>query len=143
MNNEEVREWMEIADSDFDSAQILNDATRKHYEIICYHCAQAAEKYLKGYLVYHDVVPRKTHDLSFLNNLCIEKDGTFTDIQALCDFLTTFATDTRYPNKYEVTESDVSISLNAVEKIKNFKSILNLRDIISESDDELKTIIKR
>jgi len=131
MNVDEVREWMEIADRDFDSAYILNEAARRHYEIICYHCAQAAEKYLKGYLVYHDVVPRKTHDLSFLNSLCIEKDGTFTDIQALCDFLTTFATDIRYPNPYEVTEGNVTIALNAVEKIRNFKPILDLREIIN------------
>ena len=52
MNNEEVKEWLEIADKDFDSAQILNEAVRRHYEIICYLCAQAVEKYLKGYLVF-------------------------------------------------------------------------------------------
>jgi len=52
MNNEEAREWMTIADSDLDSAKILNNAVYKHCEIICYHCAQAVEKYFKGYLVY-------------------------------------------------------------------------------------------
>ena len=41
MNNEEVKEWFDIADSDFDSAKILNEAFRKHYGITCYHCAQA------------------------------------------------------------------------------------------------------
>ena len=34
MNSEEVKEWMTIADCDFDSAKILNEATRKYYEII-------------------------------------------------------------------------------------------------------------
>jgi len=34
--------------------------------IICYHCQQSGEKYLKGYLVLKDVEPPKTHDLRVL-----------------------------------------------------------------------------
>ena len=49
MNNEEVREWLEVADRDLDSALLLNEAVRRHFEVICYLCAQAAEKYLKGH----------------------------------------------------------------------------------------------
>jgi HEPN domain-containing protein len=66
MNIDDVKEWIEIADDDFDSAEILNKAFRKHNEIICYHCAQAVEKYLKGYMEYKDIVPEKTHNLSYL-----------------------------------------------------------------------------
>jgi HEPN domain-containing protein len=80
MNNENVMEWLQLADDDLYSAKILNEAERKPYEIICYHCAQAAEKYLKGYLTHHDVIPKKTHDLVFLNNLCTEKDSEFQNI---------------------------------------------------------------
>ena len=43
MHIDDVKEWMKIADNDFDSAIILNQAYHKHYEIICYHCAQAVE----------------------------------------------------------------------------------------------------
>ena len=39
MNIDDVKEWIIIADDDFDSAEILNQAFRKHNEIICYHCA--------------------------------------------------------------------------------------------------------
>jgi len=31
MNIEDVFEWIKIADDDFDSAEILNQAARKHY----------------------------------------------------------------------------------------------------------------
>jgi HEPN domain-containing protein len=75
MNIDDVKEWIEIADNDFDSAILLNEAVRKHHEIICYHCSQAVEKYLKGYLVSMNIVPKKTHDLRFLNSLCIELDN--------------------------------------------------------------------
>ena len=77
MNIEDVSEWIKIADDDFDSEEILNQAARKHYEIICYHCAQAAEKYLKGYLEYKDIIPEKTHNLAYLNSICIENDANF------------------------------------------------------------------
>ena len=130
MNNEEVKEWLEIADRDFDSAQILNEAVRRHYEIICYLCAQAAEKYLKGYLVFNDIVPEKTHNLARLNISCTRFDADFRNVFDECRFLTSFATDIRYPNRYEVTENHVNFAIASVEKIKHFKPILELRDIV-------------
>ncbi|MDR1970654.1 MAG: HEPN domain-containing protein [Treponema sp.] len=57
MNINDAKEWMIIADDDFDSAKILNDSVRKHMEVICYLSAQAAEKYLKCYLTYKDIIP--------------------------------------------------------------------------------------
>ena len=130
MNNEEVQEWLEVADRDFDSALILNEAMRRHFEVICYLCAQASEKYLKGYLVYNDIVPKKTHDLRHLNIDCSEIYNDFQNVYDECIFLTKFATDIRYPNKYEVTESDVNRAIAAVEKIRNFKPISDLRDVV-------------
>jgi predicted nucleotidyltransferase len=41
MNNENVKEWLQLANDDLYSAKILNEAVRKPYEIICYHCAQS------------------------------------------------------------------------------------------------------
>jgi HEPN domain-containing protein len=125
MNIDDVMEWMKLADDDFDSAKILNEAICKHYEIICYHCAQAVEKYLKGYLTYKDIIPKKTHDLLFLNNLCIEQDNSFEEIKIECGYLNRFANDIRYPHKYEINENDVIYSINAVEKIRNSKPIVN------------------
>lgn len=129
MGIDDAKEWIEIADNDFDSAILLNEAVRKHYEIICYHCSQAVEKYLKGYLVSMDIVPKKTHDLRFLNNLCIELDNNFENIITECAFLNNYASDIRYPHKYEVNESDVKFSINAVKKVRNFKPINDLRNI--------------
>jgi len=130
MNIEDAKEWIIIADNDFDSAKLLNEAVRRHYEIICYHCAQAVEKYLKGYLVYNEIVPRKTHDLLFLNNICIEKEKRFERIIIECGFLNRFTGDIRYPHRYVTTETDVNFAIDSVEKIRNFELILELRNII-------------
>jgi HEPN domain-containing protein len=131
MNVEDAREWLLIADNDFDSANLLNEAVRKHCEIICYHCAQAVEKYLKGYLIYNDMVPQKTHDLLFLNKMCIEKDKDFENIVNECGFLNRFANDIRYPHKYEINEADTKISIVAVEKIRRLKPMFELREKLS------------
>ena len=126
MNIDDVKEWIKIADDDFDSARILNEAVRKHYEVICYLCAQATEKYLKGYLTYRDVIPEKTHDLPYLNSLCAEADSDFASVKTACAFLNRFANDIRYPHKYQVSEGDVNFSIEAVEKIRNLRQISDL-----------------
>jgi HEPN domain-containing protein len=131
MNNEEVQEWLEVADRDLDSALLLNEAVRRHFEIICYLCAQAAEKYLKGYLVFNDIVPKKTHDLAYLNINCIKINNDFQNIHDESVFLNKYATDIRYPKKYEVTEGDVVRAIAAVEKIRDFKPVFDLRNLTS------------
>jgi HEPN domain-containing protein len=140
MNNENVKEWLQLADDDLYSAKILNEATRRPYDIICYHCAQATEKYLKGYLTFRDIIPKKTHDLVFLYNLCIEKDSGFQSIKTICEFLNRFANDIRYPHKYEVNENDVNFSIDAVEKIKELKPIIEIQDEITDKDNEVNDI---
>ena len=129
MNPDDVREWLQIADDDLDSAILLNAAVRKHNEIICYHCAQATEKYLKAFLVSKGLIPKKTHDLLYLNSLCESFDSDFIKFKPECSFLTKFSNDIRYPNKYQTTENDVEICLIYAEKIKNFEPVKNLRNL--------------
>ena len=131
MNIHDVREWFRMADNDYDTVILLNEAIRRHYEIICYHCAQAAEKYLKGFLIHHNVIPRKTHDLVILNDCCSEFDNDFQNIQSECDFLVKFATDIRYPSDIELTEIHVNIAIAATEKIRNFKPLSDLRLLVA------------
>ncbi|NUO84265.1 HEPN domain-containing protein, partial [candidate division KSB1 bacterium] len=50
MNHKDVaQEWFKIAESDLASAIFLQNLHPLPVEIICYHCQQAAEKYLKGF----------------------------------------------------------------------------------------------
>ena len=126
MNIEDVKEWMQVADDDLYSAKILNEAVHRPVEIICYHCAQAVEKYLKAFLIYHDVINQKTHDMNLLYKSCFEIDNNFETIEHLCFFLNKFANDIRYPHKYEVTGDHANFAIDAVEKIKNFKPVFDL-----------------
>jgi len=134
MHIDDVLEWVKIADDDYDSAIILNQANRKHYEIICYHCAQAVEKYLKGYLEFNDIIPEKTHNLAYLNSICIEKDNKFVNIKMECDFLNKFANDIRYPHRYETNEDEANFCINAVKKIRDFEPVNKIRNTINNND---------
>ena len=136
MHIEDTREWLRIAGDDFDSAKILNESVRRHYEIICYLCAQAMEKYLKRYLTWNDIIPEKTHNLTYLNRICIEKDKAFENIKTECDILNRYSNDIRYPHKYEVDESDVNFSINAIEKIRNMDPLINMQNEINKSTNE-------
>jgi HEPN domain-containing protein len=127
MDDEEVKEWLRLADDDFDSAKILNESIRKHGEIICYHCAQSIEKYLKGYLVWNDIIPQKTHNQTYLNRACTEKEKIFENIKTECDILNRYSNDISHPHKYEINDNDVNYAISAVEKIRNLEPIAALR----------------
>ena len=58
-------EWLDFAYMDLSAAEHLLTMRPLPVEIICYHCEQAAEKFLKATLVQFDREPPKTHDLIF------------------------------------------------------------------------------
>ena len=134
MEIDDVKEWFQIADDDFYTAQILLEQVRKPYEIICYHCAQAVEKYLKGFLTYQNEIPDNTHNLTYLGRICIDKDNEFTNVKFEFDFLNRYASDIRYPHKYDVNDDDVKFAISAVEKIKNLKPLVELKNILLENE---------
>ena len=138
MNIKDVREWMIIADDDFDSAKILNAAAKKHMEVICYLCAQAAEKYLKCYLTYNNIIPQKTHNLVLLNDSCSEINQNFLNIKMECGFLNRYNNEIRYPHRIQVYEEDVNFVLRAVEKIKGLEELQNIRNEISKLEEDEK-----
>jgi HEPN domain-containing protein len=129
-------EWFYFADADYDSALILNEAHRKHHGIICYHCQQAVEKYLKAFLCYNGVFPPKIHVLETLCASCSEFDPSFDDIAKDCAYLTPYAVHTRYPLEIEVTSINTEKSLEIVQKIKDFPPLANLKaKLINEADN--------
>lgn len=67
---EEYQEWLAFAKTDYQSADYLNGASfyPRPFNVICYHCQQAAEKAVKALIVYFGSqggMP-KVHDISFL-----------------------------------------------------------------------------
>lgn len=61
-----VAEWLRLAADDTRAARLCISADPPLCGVASYHCQQAAEKLLKGFLVFANVHFRKTHDLEEL-----------------------------------------------------------------------------
>lgn len=75
---------------------------------IVFH-AQAAEKTLKGFLVWHDRPSRKTHDLVELGHACTELDGALEGLLRRVAPLTEYAWRFRYPGDPEEPAADEAL----------------------------------
>ena len=110
-------EWLKYAKMDFDSAGFLRQMKPQPFEIICFHCQQAAEKAMKAYLALHKKEIPRIHDLTVLNHLCTEIDDTMNLSYSACEELNDFSVQIRYPTDYELTEEDTRIALRNAGKI--------------------------
>ena len=110
--------WIQKADKDISSAQYLADNMYPApAEVICFHCQQAAEKYLKAFLVYNDQEPPKTHDLIELAKLCNNINADFSLLLPKCEYLFPFAVQTRYPSTSDPKDEDMKRALVYVRDI--------------------------
>ncbi|MCL2342460.1 MAG: HEPN domain-containing protein [Firmicutes bacterium] len=121
-------EWFQFADSDLAAAEYLQGMHPQPMEIICYHCQQSAEKYLKGYLIFKDTVaPPRIHNIDTLCEMCSEHDGRFHEIKKACNVLTGYGVQSRYPNEMEITENDMQNALAYARQIQEFEPLRELR----------------
>jgi len=91
-------------------------------DTICFHMQQCVEKYLKGYLVFHRVDFRKTHDIAELIELCKSVSEEFEELYSLeADSLTIYAADIRYPDDfYMPTIEETKGCIEIVTKVMGF-----------------------
>ena len=102
-----AQSWIDKASADISAADILFASDNPPYEIICFHCQQAIEKYFKAFLDFHSIDIPRTHDLDVLLKLCL----TITDQHASINrmqiaVLTDFAVNFRYPGEYAVPDAE-------------------------------------
>ena len=84
-----VRGWLRKAASDV----VMMDAGSKAeaYDGACFHAQQAAEKYLKSFLAFHDQPFPYTHNLGDLTELCAGIDTPFRTLTPQAAELTPYA----------------------------------------------------
>jgi HEPN domain-containing protein len=92
-----THEWIEKAEGDRSVASTLLNAPHPVYDAICFHSQQAAEKYLKAWLVEQQVTFPRTHDLETLARLSIPSLRRVASIMRGLRLLTSFAVEIRYP----------------------------------------------
>ena len=97
----EARQWIAFADRDLALAEhTAKTMWPTPHEIVCYHCQQFAEKYLKAFLVSQGQEPPYIHDLAKLVALCEAANPDFGQIKQQCIILTEYGVQPRYPGYY-------------------------------------------
>jgi len=120
-HEETVKQWIELADKDLALAIHTAKTMRPiPYEIVCFHCQQSVEKYLKGFLVSKGREPPYIHDLVRLVILCETEYPEFGQIKQKCAVLTEYGIQPRYPGGMQIIEEDMTKALYFAEGIKSF-----------------------
>jgi HEPN domain-containing protein len=101
VKRELVREWLKKAFRDLTVAKIVARSPEAIWEASLYHCQQAAEKALKGYLAYWDRPIEKTHNLVLLLEKAGQIEPCFDTWEDAAARLTPFSTAYRYPGLFE------------------------------------------
>lgn len=116
----ESNRWIEFAENDYEAAILLEKNIKPLLEIICFHCQQSAEKYLKAYIIRNDGEVKRTHNLGEILKDCIKFDTEFEKIKDPCIDLTDYAIETRYPYPFELDVQDMKKAVNDMENIRIF-----------------------
>ena len=118
-NKKIIQQWIELAEKDLALAvHAAKNMDPVPYELVCFHCQQFVEKYLKGFLVSKEKEPPYIHDLVKLVILCETENPELNQIKQLCVILTQYGVQPRYPGEMEINKEDMLKALQIAEDIK-------------------------
>ncbi len=95
-----VLEWIAKAEDDLRDAEILVSQKPPSLGGTAFHSQQCAEKYLKAFLVRHDVESPNTHDIKELLNLIATVDAALAESLLDARALTPYGVTIRYPGDF-------------------------------------------
>ncbi len=114
-----VREWLQRAGQDLTLAEMASPDARVT-ELACFHCQQAVEKALKGFLELREVPPPKTHALAELFDRVTELDPEFDKLRDT-EWLSLYAVAGRYPGfEIETTVARAGEAVHAARTVLEF-----------------------
>lgn len=93
--------WQQKAENDLKVVHKELSSSDPVTDVACFHCQQAAEKYLKSFLISRGVEPRKTHLLGELLIACLKLNTEFSVLQDTL-FLSEYAVEIRYPDEFYI-----------------------------------------
>jgi len=95
-----VEQWIEKAEVDYRAAERLLRDSDPIREAIAFHCQQAVEKYVKAFLVRHQVEFPKTHNLGQLRDLVALVAPELAASLEPAEVLTPYGVEIRYPGDF-------------------------------------------
>ena len=99
-------------------------------DIVCFHCQQSAEKYIKAVLTQNAMAFPKTHDLRELVDRAADALIALCKLGSVADVLAPFSVDIRYPGMH-TDDQTMKASMEAMEV---FRTVCLQALEIEESD---------
>jgi HEPN domain-containing protein len=115
----EVARWVEKAEHDFLAAEHAMELAEKGLtDIVCFHCQQCAEKYLKALLVFRGAAFPKTHDLRLLWDLIPAETPLKIQREQIIP-LNRYVIEGRYPGDWEpITPAEAKQALAMAQAVR-------------------------
>lgn len=117
-----IKEWFGKGQKDIDDAEFLLKNDRA-LENVAYHTHQAAEKYLKGFLLHNGWKLERVHDLVKLLEEAIRIDKSLNRFATTMRKITNFYIESRYPIGYEVKYTKQELK-KAIKEVKAMISLI-------------------
>lgn len=102
----DTRAWLIKAAKDLRSAEHGFTALPPLLEDVVFHCQQAIEKALKGFLTWHDIPFRRTRSMEEIGRQCVNIDPTLKGPVDQVIPLSEYAWKFRYPGELEEPTSE-------------------------------------
>ncbi len=115
-----VAQWIAKATQDLTAATTLLGAEPPLFYPACFHAQQAAEKFLKAFLTFHQIEFPKTHSIGDLLDLSRRTAPDLADKLRDTVALTPFGVELRYPGdapEPDLTEAQQAIAM--AERVRN------------------------
>ena len=117
----DYEKWFKKTEADLLTIEILFKSNEAPVDICCFHAQQAAEKYIKAYLVVKNIIFPKTHDLELLVMLAAKANPAFLEIHKVALLLLNYGVAPRYPDQTdELTFEDAKKANGNANIIKDF-----------------------
>jgi HEPN domain-containing protein len=119
--NSLVIAWIAKANRYLGTAATIFEHKPEYTDIVCYHCQQAVEKYLKAYLTCLSIDFRRSHDLTYLLDLLSEQESFSDEFYDYAQELEGYAVEVRYPGGLDMpTSREARESIDIARKFKVF-----------------------
>jgi len=112
-----VKQWINKAEEDL---LVVTQLMKMEYPpkgAVGFHCQQATEKFLKAYLLFHDLDIPKTHNIEYLLEIAKKFNTEFGLINP--GNLTDYGVEVRYPGDFlEPNLKELSSFIEIVEEVR-------------------------
>lgn len=118
---QEVLAWLRVAESDGRAARLCLTRDPPLSDVAAFHCQQAAEKLLKGFLVQANTGFRRTHDLDALVASVVARFPAVEKLASPMRRWTAWGVAYRYPTETEPepepSAAELNVALDLIERL--------------------------